>query len=115
MKMGQRKQAGTTLPETLVAVTICTIVVFSLAVLVGIATQQTKASGQLVSLCTAFAAQKLDQLSNLTFKVRNGGRSLPSKQAALFSISSKIRHHAVGLAQMLLLFVKRRVCNRQCM
>lgn len=63
----KNKQAGTTLVETLVAVVISSTVVFSLAALVTLATQQTKAGGQMLTLTTTLAAQKLDALANLTF------------------------------------------------
>jgi len=61
------KQSGTTLVETLVAVVISTTVVFSLAALVTLATHQTKVGGQVLTLTTTLASQKLDQLSNLNW------------------------------------------------
>jgi len=61
----KKRQAGTTLVETLVAVVISTTVVFSLAALVTLATQQTKVGGQILTLTTTLASQKLDQLGNL--------------------------------------------------
>src|SRR5258706_7536875 len=63
----RKKQAGTTIVETLVAVAISTTVVFALASLVTIATQQTKSGGQIITLTTTLAAQKLDQLGNLNW------------------------------------------------
>lgn len=63
----KKKQAGTTLVETLVAVVISSTVVFSLAALVTLATQQTKAGGQMLTLTTTLASQKLDSLANLTW------------------------------------------------
>lgn len=63
----KKKQAGTTLVETLIAVVISTTVVFSLAALVTLATQQTKVGGQIITLTTTLASQKLDQLFNLTW------------------------------------------------
>jgi len=65
----KKNRAGTTLVETLVAVVISTTVVFSLAALVTLATQQTKAGGQMLTLTTTLASQKLDALGNLTWTV----------------------------------------------
>lgn len=63
----QNRQRGTTLLETLIATAICTTVVFSLAGLIAMSTQQGKNSGQSVSQATALAAQRLDRLMALTW------------------------------------------------
>lgn len=62
-----RSQRGTSLLETLVAVAICTVVMFSLAGLVTGAVKQNKNQGATVAQATTLAAQKLDQLLELTW------------------------------------------------
>jgi hypothetical protein len=72
----RKRQAGTTLVETLVAVAISTTVVFSLAALVTLATQQTKSGGQIITLTTTLASQKLDQLFNSTWNATTTATAL---------------------------------------
>ncbi len=62
-----RKQRGTSLLETLVATAICTVVMFSLAGLVTGAVKQNKNQGATVAQATTLAAQKLDQLLEMTW------------------------------------------------
>ena len=53
-------QSGTSLIETIIAMFICTIVVFSLAGLVSMATKQSKEMGTTAAQAAALAAQQLD-------------------------------------------------------
>lgn len=63
----ERRQRGTSLIETLVATAICTFVMFSLAAMMTGAMKQDKNQGATVAQCTTLAAQKLDQLLELTW------------------------------------------------
>ena len=60
-------QGGTTLVETMMAIFMCTIVVFSLAGLVTLATRQSKDMGTTAAQAAALAAQKLDIFMALRF------------------------------------------------
>jgi hypothetical protein len=53
--------------ETLIATAICTTVMFGMASMVIMATQQNKNQGASMAQCTTLAAQKLDQLMELTW------------------------------------------------
>lgn len=91
--MMKKNQAGTTLVETLVAVVISTTVVFSLAALVTLATQQTKSGGQLLTLTTTLASQKLDQLANLTWTTTTEAAALVCSTSPCGSLTANTTNY----------------------
>ena len=60
-------QSGTTLVETMIAMFICMVVVFSLAGLVAMATRQSKDMGTTAAQAAALAAQQMDIFMALRF------------------------------------------------
>ena len=60
-------QSGTTLVETMIAMFICMVVVFSLAGLVSMATRQSKDMGTTAAQAAALAAQQMDTFMALRF------------------------------------------------
>ena len=60
-------QSGTTLVETMVAIFICMVVVFSLAGLVTVATRQSKDMDTTAAQAAALAAQQMDIFMILRF------------------------------------------------
>ena len=66
-KRASNSQSGTTLIETMIAVAICTIVVFSLAGLVTLATRQSKDMGSTAAQSAALAAEQMDIFMALQF------------------------------------------------
>ena len=60
-------QGGTTLVETMMAIFMCTIVVFSLAGLVTLATRQSKDMGTTAAQAAALAAEQMDIFMALRF------------------------------------------------
>ncbi len=66
-KRASNSQSGTTLIETMIAVAICTIVVFSLAGLVTLATRQSKDMGTTAAQAAALAAEQMDIFMALRF------------------------------------------------
>jgi Tfp pilus assembly protein PilV len=66
-KRASNSQGGTTLIETMIAVAICTIVVFSLAGLVTLATRQSKDMGTTAAQAAALAAEQMDIFMAIRF------------------------------------------------
>ena len=66
-KRASNSQSGTTLIETMIAVAICTIVVFSLAGLVTLATRQSKDMGSTAAQAAALAAEQMETFMALQF------------------------------------------------
>lgn len=78
-RQSRRSQQGTSLIETLIATAICTVVMFSLAAMMGSAVKQNKNQSATVAQCTTLCAQKLDQLMEIGWQT---GASAPAALAA---------------------------------
>ena len=79
-------QSGTTLVETMIAIFICMVVVFSLAGLVSMATKQSKEMGTTAAQAAALAAQQMDIFMAIEFANTqlNAGGSLTTDTTGYF-------------------------------